>query len=272
MTGAATPRLPAFAISALLYALTGLPSADAQGARYNFAEDEAHFGAYHDGWDSGDRGGTGFGPWNLLAPDYEEGGDRYAGFFLADAANEPDLAGAARQGKAFGIFANGVGFEETVAFRSIDEPLRPGDTFSFALEFDGFSTKFKADSPEIASVGLALRAGSEAVGLDDFSRGRLFVLAAVEGLSTYQVYDADPRFNTRVFLDPAGAMVSVRLREGGRYDLQIQTLGDGKIHEFPGRRLRRSEKPIRSFAVFNLNGGRNNLYAGAFQVARPADT
>ena len=210
------------------------------------------------------------GPWKLIAPTYSEGEDRFAGFFLAEAENEPDLAGAARQEKAFGIFANGVGFEETVAFRSFNEPLAEGDTLSFLLEFDGFQSKFDSDSPELASVGFALREGSSARGLEDMARGRAWVIAAVEGLSTYQIYDAEPRFNTRVFLDPEGIEVSLTLGAGGGYDLRIKTLGDGRIHEFPSRQFRPAENSIQSFALFNRNGGANNFYAGGFQLTRPS--
>lgn len=266
MKGAKSPRFRALVLAVLLPA-----GSWGQTARYNAAEDEAYFGPYEDGWQSGDQGGTGFGPWQLFAPTYTEGENRYAGFFLAEADREPDLAGAAVQGRAFGVFANGVGFEETVAFRPFAEPLREGDTFSFLLEFDGFSTKFDSDSAEVASVGLALRGGSRGAGIEDLARERRWVIAAVEGLSTYQVYDAEPRFNTGVFIDPEGALVSVRLREGNAYDLQIQTLGDGRIHEFSGRRLRPSERPVQSFALFNLNGGSSNLYAGGFQLSRPME-
>ena len=47
----------------------------------------------------------------------------------------------AREGKAFGIFANGTRFEETVAFRAFDHPLEVGDVFSFKFKFSGFLNK-----------------------------------------------------------------------------------------------------------------------------------
>jgi len=260
-----------------LVLLCGLSLLSAQS--YVSSEDEAYFDAYADGWQTGDQGGRGFGEWKLYAPEYSvEDEQRYAGFFIAEAGNEPDLVGAAREGKAFGIFANGTGFEETVAFRAFDRQMEAGDVFSLLFEFDGFVSKFGGDAAENSTVGIALRTVEKAGRTDELVRGRALVLAAIRGLSTYQIMDAGPRFNTRVFLDPKGAEVGITLRPGGRYDLQIRTLTDNVVHRFPGRRLdlKEEEEPaatdtseaVRSFALFNLNGGRNNAYFGALQVSR----
>lgn len=250
------------------------------GQSYIASEDEAFYNAYSDGWATGDNGGRGFGEWRLLAPEYlSEDAEQYAGFFIAEASVEADLAGSAREGRAFGIFANGTGFEETVAFRSFDRPLGVGDVFSMRFEFDGFAKKFESDSGEgVSSVGVALRTRSEAGDLKALARGRAVVLAVVEGLSTYQILDADGRYNTRVFLDTEGVELGFTLRDEGRYDLQITTLSDQIAHHFEGRRLlteRAAEAPEptvepspEAFAIFNLNGGRHNVYSGAFQISR----
>ncbi|MFO8027623.1 MAG: hypothetical protein R6U56_08155 [Opitutales bacterium] len=248
------------------------------GQSYISSEDEAYFDPYSDGWQSGDQGGRGFGEWQLFAPEYpSEDASQYAGFFIAEADNEPDLSGAAREGKAFGIFANGTGFEETVAFRAFNRALEAGDVFSLLFEFDGFVSKFDDDSMESSTVGIALRTTASAGTTMELVRGRAMALAAIRGLSTYQIIDADPRFNTRVFLDPQGAEVGITLRPNGRYDLQIRTLSDDVVHDFPGRKLDLGAKAssdsgmpeqVRSFALFNLNGGRNNAYFGALQLSR----
>lgn len=262
-----------------MYGLLLLCGAATLGAQsYVASEDEAHFEPYFDGWQTGDRGGRGFGDWKLYAPDYpEEDAQRYAGFFIAEASREADLSGAAREGKAFGIFANGTGFEETVAFRAFDRRLEPGDVFSLLFEFDGFASKFEGDASENSTVGIALRTIERAGTTVELMRGRAVVLAAIRGLSTYQIFDAEPRFNTRVFLDPKGAEVGLTLRPSGRYDLQIRTLTDNVVHRFPDRQLNlesgesivsEDSESIQSFALFNLNGGRNNAYFGALQVSR----
>lgn len=249
---------------------------------YIASEDEAYYYPYTDGWATGDNGGRGFGPWVLFAPEYAaEGEEQYAGFFLAEAAREADLAKAAREGKAFGIFANGTGFEETVAFRSFDRPLEAGDVFSLRFEFDGFAKKFERDASSGSStVGVALRTSTEAADLKALSEDRAIVFAVIEGLSTYQILDAGGRFNTRVFLDPEGVELGFTVREDMRYDLQVTTLGDQVAHHFKDRPLitegtGRADSPDRSaqaklhaYALFNLNGGLNNAYFGAFQVSR----
>jgi hypothetical protein len=260
-----------------VFVLAGVAGPVASAAQtYVAAEDGAHFAPYADGWQSGDRGGRGFGAWRLFAPEYgaAEGEEQYAGFFIAEAGREADLAGVAHEGRAFGIFANGTGFEETVAARAFDGVLRPGDVFTFRFKFDGFRRKFERDAENVSSVGLALRSSSQAAGLEDLTEGRMLVFAALQGLSTYQLLDAEPRFNTRVFLDPEGVEVTVRLREAARYDLEIRTLSDDRVHRLAGRRLRTGGESaadgpgVRGFALFNLNGGEHNAYFNAFQLLR----
>ncbi|WPJ97783.1 hypothetical protein SH580_08670 [Coraliomargarita algicola] len=244
------------------------------GQWYVAAEDEAYYDAYADGWQTGDWGGRGFKGWQLFAPEYGIAGEeQYAGFFIADADQEADLGAAAREGRAFGIYANGTGFEETVAFRSFERPLIAGDVFSLRFEFDGFGHKFERDAEGVSSVGIALRHADTATDLSELSQGRALVLAVIEGLSTYQILDAGGRFNTRVFLDPAGIEIGVTIGEAGLYKLQITTLSDQVLHEFPQRRMSlpvAEDAPVRikSFALFNLNGGVHNAYYGAFQISR----
>ena len=102
------------------------------------------------------------------------------------------------------------------------------------------------------------------------------VLAALQGLSTYQILDGEPRFNTRVFLDHEGVEVGITIRKDNRYDLQLTTLSDQVVHHFPNRSF--NVKPvegnqeaqvvsIQSFALFNLNGGDSNAYFGSLQVS-----
>lgn len=263
-------------VAVLLLAALSLPIAT-QAQSYVAAEDEAFYDSYADGWQTGDWSGRGFKDWRLFAPEYGTAGEeQYAGFFIAEAAKEADLAGAAREGRAFGIFANGTGFEETAAFRAFERPLAAGDVFSLRFEFDGFGTKFERDAEGISSVGIALRNTESAADLSELGKGRALILAVIEGLSTYQISDADGRFNTRVFIDTAGIEVGITAGAAGRYDLQITTLSDNVLHAFPDRRMNvpdpesadASDPTLKSFALFNLNGGVNNAYFGAFQISR----
>ena len=246
---------------------------------YIAGEDEAYFEAYADGWQTGDQSGRGFGAWQLLAPEYtSEGEEQYAGFFIASADQETDLADFASYGKAFGIFANGTLFEETVAFRAFDRSLLPGDSFILRFKFNGFANKFDRDADQISSVGVALRNEATATSLDAIGEGRLFALAILEGFSTYQLFDGENRYNTRVFIDPLGVELGILIREDNRYDLQLMTLSDQVVHPFKNRTFRLSQQKknpdretkhaVRSLALFNLNGGANNAYFNALQVVR----
>ena len=110
----------------------GLVRAD----QVNVAEDDASQGAC----ESGKNSGSGFGEWKLMT----EGNDdnRHSGFFVATSDNNKDLNGIAKNGKAWGLFANGTGFEQAVAFRAFSEPLATGDSFSFLMENGKIEKKF----------------------------------------------------------------------------------------------------------------------------------
>ncbi len=279
------PRRVLFPI-AVCCAFSSLLSTRSFAQTYIAGEDEAFYEAYQDGWQTGDWSGRGFKDWKLYAPKYDlsldADGEHYAGFFIAEASVEADLGETAREGRAFGIFANGTGFEETVAFRAFERPLNTGDVFSLRFEFDGFGNKFDTDSDKISSVGVALRTSESATELAELVNGRALVVAVIEGLSTYQILDADSRFNTRVFLDPAGVEIGVTMREAGHYDLQITTLSDKVAHHFKNRKLKEetakegetetASTELKSFALFNLNGGASNAYFGAFQLSRQEGT
>ena len=273
---AATPRLrvrnlvtptPRLRVRTLVTLLVGI-MAVSPAVGDTVAEDQAHFGAYHDGWQNGEYSGKGFGAWELTAPQQGEG--RYAGFFIAEANREPDIGAVARDGKAFGIYANGIGFEEALAYRPLAEALKPGDILSLSLNFDGFVGD--ADETDTdAMVGVAL--------VERFTRDgetrtrRRAVFGLIESLSTYQIVDGAHRLNTRIFLDPVGVTVSFILRADARYDLEVHTLGDDKVYRFEDRRLLVTEEPeddgtVTGLSLFNRNAGANNAYFNALQIFR----
>ena len=76
----------------------------------NVAEDDASQDAYNGGFESGKNGGSGFGEWKMTNEGNDE--NRHSGFFIATTANNPDLNGIAKNDKAWGIYANGTGFEQ----------------------------------------------------------------------------------------------------------------------------------------------------------------
>src|SRR5581483_6078504 len=90
------------------------------------AEDDAT--QYGGGWDNSKSGGNGFGNWTLTTEGNDN--DRHSGFYIASTSDKPDLKGIAKDGKAFGFYANGSGFEQAVAYRNFEKPLQTGDSFS----------------------------------------------------------------------------------------------------------------------------------------------
>ena len=79
-------------------------------------------------WAGGENGGTGFVGWNLVG-NGEPVSDR--GFFLGDSRPiNSDINSAS--GQAFGLFAKGKG-NSASAYRTFDEPLEVGQTFSVVM-------------------------------------------------------------------------------------------------------------------------------------------
>ncbi len=93
----------------------------------NVAEDDASQDAYNGGFDSGKNGGSGFGEWKMTSEGNDE--NRHSGFFVATTENNKDLNGIAKNGKAWGLFANGTGFEQAVAYRAFTARSRSAILF-----------------------------------------------------------------------------------------------------------------------------------------------
>jgi hypothetical protein len=231
------------------------------------AEDDASQSAYGGQWDNSKSGGSGFGNWSLTTEGNDN--DRHSGFFIADTKNNPDLNGIVKGDKAFGLFANGPGFEQAVAFRAFEKPLQPGDSFSFMMDNGMFEKKFDKDDPTPGSIGVVLRTSNANSSVADYNKDAVFEFGYYSGKDTYQIYDgsgADKSDSGVAFTD-SGISVTVTITGADSYDLEIQTLNDKKLTRLPGRKLSGSGS-IRSFAIFNRNGEKNDAYFNQFQVAR----
>lgn len=231
------------------------------------AEDDASQSGYGGAWDNSKNGGSGFGNWVLTTEGNDN--DRHSGFFIADTKNNPDLNGIARSEKAFGLFANGSGFEQAIAFRAFEKPLRTGDSFSFMLEHGSFEKKFEKDDPTPGSIGLVLRSGSENSSVADYNKNAMFEFGYYDGKNNYQIYDgsgADKSDSGVPFTD-SGVWVTVTITGSDTYDLEIQTIQDKKVTKLPGRKLSNSGS-IQTFVLFNRNGEKNDAFFNQFQVAR----
>ncbi|MEO5718645.1 MAG: hypothetical protein ABIR29_08755, partial [Chthoniobacterales bacterium] len=179
-----------------------------------------------------------------------------------------DLGGIAQNGKAWGLYANGTGFEQAVAFRALTTPLAPGNSFSFMLETGPFEKKSEGD-PGDGSAGLTLRTSNAAESPADYGKDAVFQFGHYDGKPNYQVRDGsgDDKADTGVAFTDAGVSVTVTITGPDTYDLEIQDMSDKKLTKLPGRKLR-AAGAISSLAIFNRNSEKNDVFFNGLQVAR----
>jgi len=235
----------------------------------NLAEDDASQEAYNSGFDSGKNGGSGFSEWKMATEGNDE--HRHSGFFIATAENNKDLNGIAKNNKAWGLYANGTGFEQAVAFRGFSQPLAIGDSFSFMMENGKIEKKFETDDPGTGSIGLTLRKSNVTDSPADYNKDAIFEFGYYEGKANYQIYDGSgaDKTDSGVPMTDSGVIVTVTLTGEETYDLEIQTAADKKLTKLPGRKLS-SAGPIVSLAIFNRDGERTDAFFNGLQVAREA--
>ncbi|MBA3544755.1 MAG: hypothetical protein H0T83_10005 [Chthoniobacterales bacterium] len=198
--------------------LCGLVRAD----QTNVAEDDAIQEAYNGGFDSGKNGGSGFGEWKMTNEGNDE--NRHFGFYIARTENNKDLNGAAHNEKAWGLFANGNGFEQAVAYRALQNPLAVGDSFSFMLENGTFEKKFETDDPAGGSVGLTLRTSDATESPADYNKDAVFEFGYYQGKPNYQIYDGagEDKTDSGVAFSDGGVSVTVTITGEDTYDLEIR--------------------------------------------------
>ncbi|HEV3409457.1 MAG TPA: hypothetical protein VG095_04140 [Chthoniobacterales bacterium] len=233
----------------------------AYAAPLNIAEDDAS--GYGGSW--AQNGGSGFRDWTFTNEGNEA--DRHSGFFIATTDNNKDLNGIAKDGKAFGLFANGSGFEHAVAYRSFEKPLQVGDSFSFMVETGQFEKKSEKDTAGGGAIGLVLRSGNANSSVEDYNKGAMFEIGHYQGKSTYQVFDGSEKSDSGVPFTEDGITVTVTVTGSDTYDLEIQTMKDKNVTQLPGRKFS-SSGDVESFAIFNRNGEKHDAYFNQFQVAR----
>ena len=256
--------LPLFLIPSLLIAPTNLQAGD----RINIAEDDASHSAYNSGWSGGKNAGLGFGEW-ILRSKNGASGNSHAGFYIADTSSQTDLDKAAIDNKAFGFFANGVDYETAVAFRSLREPLQPGDAFSLLMQFSDFVTKFESDDDRPGMVGFALRTANPSESTDEFISSARMWLAIEQGEMNYQIHDGESSTDTGVPIAPTGAAITVLLLTPDTYQLEITNLQTGDTTKLPARKLSGTTgSPIESFSLFAIDSERQDAYFNGFQVSR----
>ncbi len=172
------------------------------------ASDEASHTAYADGWQTGDNGGTGFGPWNLT----------YSGVLTGLFHNPQFIARTPLSGNslgtpAFGLTTSDVEFDTSEAVRALNAPIGIGQTLSVDLD------------------GSLLESGGR-----PFTKGNTFQLIGSDGQERFSLYTSS-RFNGDNWAThrdvntgvSAGSAFRVEftLATANTYDLAILPIGGG---------------------------------------------
>jgi hypothetical protein len=168
-----------------------------------------------------------------------------------------------------GLYANGTGFEQAVAYRAFANPLAVGDSFSFMMENGVFEKKFATDDPAGGLVGLTLRTSNATDSTADYNKDAVFEFGCYQGKTNYQIYDGSGEDKTDSGVPFTDAGVAVTITGEDSYDLEIQTMSDKKLTKLPGRKLK-AAGAITSLAIFNRNSEKNDAYFNSLQVAREA--
>lgn len=236
------------------------------------ADDNAANSAYNGGWGEGSNGGNGFGPWTIRAVNDNKQGESHAGAFIADTEANADLVNVGIKKKAFGLFANGVVYEQAVAFRGFAKPLAPGTSFSFLFKHGEIVKKFDTDDPAPGSSGVTLRTSNANGSASDYNKGARFEFGIYEGQGNYQIYDGEKKQDTGIPTSDGGLSVTFTLVTTDTYDLEITKLDGKKTITLKGRKLGGAAGgALESFCIFNRDGEKNDVFFNGFQVSKDAN-
>lgn len=252
----------------LLPLLIAAPALAWAMAQVNVADDDANQGMYNGGWNQGSGGDNGFFAWKMVSK--SDGDGSYAGHYLAR-AEENATVGPITSNRAFALFANGRGYEESVAFRGISVPLEPGDNFSFDILHGQFIPKGEQDATTPSEVGVVYRTGNANAPTTDASTGARLKVFAREGVSTYRLSDSEAEFDTGVPISDEAIALTVTIRDADTYDLEMISLRDKSRKLFEGRKFGGpAGTPIQSLAFFNRNSEATDFFFNNFQLSRNA--
>jgi hypothetical protein len=256
-------RFPRIFVSLLLAAAAASAARGDDAAPV--AQDDATKEAYGSGWTDGSNGGSGFNAWSFKT--LTGSGNSNAGFYIATATDNPDSKGVDQDGKAFGLYANGVNFEAASAFRALSTPLAVGQSVVVSWQTGDFEKKFDTDSGGTGSVGFTLRTGDQANAIDDYNNGARFEFGVYSGTPNYQIYDGQDDHDTGVPFNDEGVKVKLTLTGTDTYNLDITTLADQKTTTLTGRKLAGTAGgSIDSLCIFDRNWEKNDAYFNDIEV------
>lgn len=237
-------------------------------AQVNAADDDAGQGMYDGGWSNGSGGDNGFFPWKMVTKAEPDGS--FAGHYTATTGDQHWVE-AITKNRAFALFANGRGYEESVAFRGIAVPLEPGDNFSFDILHGPFAQKGDQDNQTPGEVGVAYRSGNANESVADIDRGARLKFFAREGAPNYLIRDAEQEFDTGIPITWEALSLTVTMVDADTYDLEVINLRDQSRQLFEKRKFGgEGGASINSLAFFNRNAESNDFAFNNFQLSRNA--
>ena len=181
----------------------------------------------------------------------------YAGFYLAKQEEKSGTEPVAVEGKSFGIFADGEGFQEAAAYRGFTKPLEMNQAFSM----EWITPVPKSNSGSSGSIGLTLRSGKKSDEPKDYNAGARFELTALEGQANYQIFDGSQPADSGLAVTPGGLRVDFTLKTADTYDLKLSPLSGANPVEFKDRKLGgNSGAPVESLAIFNRDSEKNAFF------------
>ena len=208
----------------------------------SIAFDAANDSEYDDGWQTGDNGGSGFGPWELtINPSNPSTG----GHFIGDSANNGGAPSGHinTAGESFGLYANSGAISFTT--RSFDGgPLAAGQTFSIDMD-----------------NGFIQDGGNVAFGLADDEFSASLTFGFLGGDTFYKVFDSAGTTSTTVPFTDDGLSIDITLGAANTYTLSVNNViaATGTL-DFPDPQY---------FILENFtagSGGSNDAYFNSFAV------
>ena len=234
----------------------------------NVGEDQAGQGMYSGGWNEGSGGDNGFFAWKMVSKAGGEGS--FAGHYLGK-KGEQDGVEVITSDRVFALFANGRGYEESVAFRGIAVPLEPGDNFTVEILHGPFEQKGGEDDPAPGEVGVSYRTGNADSSVEDIETGARLRFFAREGSPNYLINDSESGFDTGIPITQEALALTLTTVDADTYDLEIINLRDNTVKLLAGRKFGgEAGTPVQSLAFFNRNAETHDFFFNNFQLSRDA--
>ena len=234
----------------------------------NVGEDQANQGMYNGGWNIGSGGDNGFFAWKMVSK--SEGEGSFAGHYLGKAGEKPELAPITTD-RAFALYANGRGYEESAAFRGLAVPLEPGDNFTIEILHGPFQRKGGEDDPKPGEVGVTYRTGQADGAVTDTETGARLRFFAREGSPNYLLTDREEEFDTGIPVTQEALALTLTLVDADTYDLEVINLADRSVKLLEARKFGGpAGTPIQSLAFFNRDAEAHDFFFNNFQLSRNA--